>query len=209
MAEFSPLEVSAWIKKLGPNFKKAITPFGLSCIFPYHQIKVDEPFLCAVANFWILTRHVFHLHSVEICPTLEEFSAILGEPKVNTLVFPTMGGDLPILIQAPLGVSLDTAKHWCIFGKLNIHLIFAYFSRLTVPMIDRPHSHYLNAFYLCVLARYFLVHGTNCVDHSMYLVVSNLRSGNLAGMILSEILNGLDAFHRKEANFFVGSPLLL
>ena len=54
-----------------------------------------------------------------------------------------------------------------------------------------------------------LVHGTDYVDHRMYLVVSDLRSGNLVGMILAETLNGLDAFHRKEANFFAGSPLLL
>ena len=38
---------------------------------------------------------------------------------------------------------------------------------------------------------------------------SDLRSGNLASMILAETLNGLDAFHRKEANFFTGSLLLL
>ena len=38
---------------------------------------------------------------------------------------------------------------------------------------------------------------------------SDLRSGNLASMILVETLNGLDAFHRKEANFFAGILLLL
>ena len=133
----------------------------------------------------------------------------MGEPEVNTLVFPTMGGDLPTLIQALLGVSLDTSKHWCVFGKLNIHLIFAYFSRQTVPMTDRPRSYYLNAFCLCVLARYFLVHGTNCIEHKMCMVVSNLWSGNLAGMILEETLNGLEAFHKREANFFAGIPLFL
>ena len=55
---------------------------------------------------------------------------------------------------------------------MNIHLIFAYLSRLTVLMTGRTHSYYLNAFCLRVLARYFLVHGTNCVDHKMCLVVA-------------------------------------
>jgi len=36
MAELSPLKVLALIKKLGPNFKDDLIPFGLSCIFPYH-----------------------------------------------------------------------------------------------------------------------------------------------------------------------------
>ena len=41
------------------------------------------------------------------------------------------------------------------------------------------------------------------------MVVYELKRGNLAGLIFAETFNGLDAFHRKEASFFVGSPLLL
>ena len=40
-------------------------------------------------------------------------------------------------------------------------------------------------------------------------MVSNLRRGSSVDVILAETLNGLDAVHRKEANFFVGSLLLL
>ena len=116
---------------------------------------MDEPLLHAVANFWIPTQHVFHFNGVEICPTLEEFSTIMGEPEVSTLVFPTIGMDLLASVQALLGVSLDMARRWCIFVKLNVCSIFAYFSRLTIPVIGRPCSYYLNAFCLCILARYF------------------------------------------------------
>ena len=68
------------MEKLGLSFKEAIIPLSLSCIFPYHQIKVNEPLLRAATNFWIPTWHVFHFNGVEICPILEEFSAIMGEP---------------------------------------------------------------------------------------------------------------------------------
>ena len=71
---------------------------------------MDEPLLHVAANYWILSRHVFQSNDVEICPTLEEFSAIIGEPLVNDLVFPTTGSDLPTLIQALLGVPLEKAK---------------------------------------------------------------------------------------------------
>ena len=40
-------------------------------------------------------------------------------------------------------------------------------------------------------------------------MVVDLRIGNLASMILAVTLNRLDAFHRKEANFFAGNPLIL
>ena len=54
MVEKSPLDVSTWIKKLGPNFKDSVAPYGLSCILPYHQITVDEFLLHAASNYWIL-----------------------------------------------------------------------------------------------------------------------------------------------------------
>ena len=34
----------------------------------------------------------------------------MGEPSMNDLVFPIMGGDLPTLIQALLGVPFEKAK---------------------------------------------------------------------------------------------------
>ena len=98
MAENSPLGVSTWIRKLGPDFKDFVAPYGLSCIFPYHQIRVDESLLRTVANYWVPSRHLFHLNRIELCPTIEEFVAIMGEPEIDDLIFPTMGGDLPSLL---------------------------------------------------------------------------------------------------------------
>ena len=43
----------------------------------------------------------------------------------------------------------------------------------------------------------------------MCMVVYELKRGNSVGLIFAETLNGLDAFHRKEASFLAGSPLLL
>ena len=62
MAENSPLNVSAWIRRLSSNFKDSIAPYGLSCVFLYHQIRVDKPLLRAATNYWVLTRHVFHFN---------------------------------------------------------------------------------------------------------------------------------------------------
>ena len=50
-AENSPFDASAWIRKLDPNFKDFISLYVLSCVIPYHQIRVDEPLLRAVANY--------------------------------------------------------------------------------------------------------------------------------------------------------------
>ena len=170
---------------------------------------MDEPLLCATANFLIPTRYVFQFNGVEICPTIEEFSAIMGRLDVSTLFLPTIGEDFAYLALDLLGISLVAAWRWCMLNKLNICIVFAYFSQLAIPMAGRAHSHYLKAFCLCLLARYFLVHETYQVDQRVCLVVNNLNKGSPVGMNLAETLTGLDTVYREEATFFVGSPFLL
>jgi len=133
----------------------------------------------------------------------------MGESEINDLVFPTMDGDLPSLLQVVLGIPLATTNSWCFFGKLNLSLVFVHFFDLAIPVNERSRSYFLRAFCLCALARYFLVLRSYCVDLQMCMVAYELKRGNPVGLILAETLNGLDAFHRKEASFFVGSPLLL
>lgn len=53
-----------------------------------------------------------------------------------------------------------------------------------------------------------MVHEIVRIDRRMCLVVSDLKVGSPVGMILAKTLNGLDTVHRKEANFFAGSPFL-
>ena len=209
MAENSPLDVLAWIRRLGPDFKDSIAPYGLSCVFPYNKIREDEPLFRATTNYWFPTQHVFRFNGVELCPTIKEFGAIMSEPAIDNLVFPTMGGDLPSLVKVMLGVPLAMPNRWCVFSKLNLSLVFVHFPNLAIPVDERPHSFFLRVFCLCALARYFLVQRSYCVDLQMCMVVYELKRGNPVGLILVETLNSLDAFHRKEASFLVGNTLLL
>jgi len=43
---------------------------------------------------------------VELCPTLEEFSAIMGEHDFNAIILPTLEEDLSDLAYQLLGVPL-------------------------------------------------------------------------------------------------------
>ena len=108
-----------------------------------------------------------------------------------------------------MGVPEFIANRWCVFGKLNLRLVFDYFSGSGLLEGERPQSYYLRAFCLCALARYFLVQQSYFVDLRMCMVAYELKRANLVGLILMETLNRLDAFQRKEASFFTGSPLIL
>ena len=115
---------------------------------------MDKPLLRAATNFWISSQHVFHFNTKEICPTLEEFSAIMGKPETSTLILRTTSEDFANLAHNLLEISLVVAQQWCTLDHLNIHMVFAYFSRLVIPVTSKRRSYYLNAFCLWLLARY-------------------------------------------------------
>ena len=52
---------------------------------------MDEPLLRAAAHYWVPSWHVFYFNGIELCPIIEEFAAIMGEPEIDDLIFPTMG----------------------------------------------------------------------------------------------------------------------
>ena len=108
MAEFTPLEVSALIKMLGPTFKDAFIPLGLSCILPYHQIKVDEPLLRATAE-------IGSQLSMSSNSMVWNY-AVLLKNSVQSWVAHQL-----------FGIPLAKAQRWCKLKKLNICMVFMYF----------------------------------------------------------------------------------
>ena len=150
MAENFPLDVSTWIRKLGPEFKDSITPYGLSCIFPYHQIRVDEPFLRVATNYQVPSQHVFRFNRIELCPIVEEFVAIMAKPEIDDHIFPTMGRDLPSLLQVMVGIPSTEANRWCVFRKLNLSWFLSIFLVLPFPMV-RGHTRTFIMLLACML----------------------------------------------------------
>ena len=146
---------------------------------------------------------------MELCPTLENFGAIIGEPDLGSIIAPTLEEDLSYMAHQLLGVPLAMAKRWCTLDKLNVQMVFKYFSQWNVLLVKMEFFYYLNAYCLCILERYFLVHQTPCVDPRILSLVSNLGRGSPIMLILAKTLNGLDTVHREEATFFMRSPLLL
>ena len=70
----------------------------------------------------------------------------MGESEIDDLIFPTMGGDLPSLLRVVLGVPESTTNRWCVFGKLNLRLVFEYFFGSTLMVGERLRSNFLLPF---------------------------------------------------------------
>lgn len=209
MLEFSPMQVSLWINKLNPNFKQSLVPLGLSCASHLHQIKVDESLIRAATNFYIPSRHVFQFNGIELCPTIEESDAIMGEWDFGSTILSTLEENLSELAHKFLGISQVMAKRWCKPRKLNISMVISYFFKKALPLAGIEHAYFLNAYCLCILVGIFLVHSSHRMDSSILHVVQHLWEGSPVPIILAETLNGLDVVHKEEANFFSGSHLLL
>ena len=170
---------------------------------------MNEPLPRAATEFLVFTHHVFQFKGVELFPTIEEFGAITGEHNFGAIILSTLKEDLSNLVHKLLGVHLAMPKRWCKSNKLNVSMVFKYFSKKNVPLIGLKCSHHLNAFCLCILARLFLVHETPHVDPGILHVDKHLGSRSPIAIILVENLNGLDVIHGKETTFFEGSPHLL
>ena len=66
-----------WITTLDGSEKMNFCSFGLNVHFPLSHTSLCFPFLHAAAWYWNPITHVFHFGSQEMCPTLEEFQALM------------------------------------------------------------------------------------------------------------------------------------
>ena len=62
-----------------------------------HARKINFPFLHVVAEFWDPKDYIFRFNTVELCPLLEEFEAILGSQSDSACQIVTPRFEIPDL----------------------------------------------------------------------------------------------------------------
>ena len=71
-------DINRWVRSFDFNTKTNFTTYKLEGIKALRNVKIKWDFLRAVVKFQDPEDHVFGFNIVELCPTIEEFSAILG-----------------------------------------------------------------------------------------------------------------------------------
>ncbi|KAK9996765.1 hypothetical protein SO802_021451 [Lithocarpus litseifolius] len=66
------------LRRSSRSSKTNFTAFKLEGIKALRNVKIKWDFLHVVVKFWDLEDHMFRFNTVELCPIIEEFSAILG-----------------------------------------------------------------------------------------------------------------------------------
>lgn len=101
----------------------------------------------------------------------------MSECEFNAIILP-LEEDLSELTHQLLRIHLSMAKRWCKSKKLIVSMVFKYFSKKNAPLTRMERFHHFNAFCVCILARFFLVHETSRVDPEIPQVDKNLGSGS-------------------------------
>ncbi|KAL7263497.1 hypothetical protein ACSBR1_001617 [Camellia fascicularis] len=70
-----------WIVTLDGSKKVNFCCFGLNTLFPLSHTSLCLPFLHASVRCWNPIIHVFRFESQEMCPTLEEFQALMESQR--------------------------------------------------------------------------------------------------------------------------------
>ena len=65
-------------------------------------------------------------------------------------------------------------QKFCKSGKLNVTMVFKYYTKKFVPFAGVECSYHMNSFWLCILVSFTLVHETPWVDPVILHVVKNL-----------------------------------
>ena len=71
-------DINWWVHSFDFVTKNNFIAFKLEGIKTLRNVKIKWNFLCAAVKFWDIEDHVFWFNIVELYPTIEEFSAILG-----------------------------------------------------------------------------------------------------------------------------------
>lgn len=203
--------LSNWLKSLdGQSRREFKSQFQLSSLLDYSQVRVNQDFLKLATEFWDPSRHVFRFNNTEVCPTMEEFGAILGRPDFDHILLPSV---VPLkvegLISSLFGIPTRVARGWFSNSRIDFQLVVSHFSQLPPIVTGNQLQHRLNALCFCILACYLFVDAPDSADVALLQILPLLRESNPSMMVLAGTLNALDRFVRGEVPFVGGSPLLL
>ena len=79
--KFSPLtihDINRWVCSFDFSTKTNFTAYKVKGIKALRNVKIKWDFLYATMKFWDTEDHLFQFQTIELCPTIEEFSAILS-----------------------------------------------------------------------------------------------------------------------------------
>ena len=194
-------DINRWVRSFDFSTKTNFIAYKLEGIKALRNVRIKRDFLRAAVMFWDLEDHVFRLKNVELCPTIEEFSPILGyNPNKKSVAISYDPRHREILSDA-LGLPTSIINSMIEGHMVNLHAILSrLIKKRTHDVTGNMQKNFGLA--LCFMGKILLCFGRpGFVDARAIGIVSQIKDGdNPASLILAETLVGLDfAFHGEES----------
>ena len=154
---------------------------------------------------------MFRFNTVELCPTIEEFSTILGYDPSRKFVAVCCDPRHKESLSDALGLPTSIINSMIEGHMVNLRAIISrLIDKRTYGVTDNMKKNFGLAFYM--VGKLLLCSGRRgFMDARAISVMNQIKNDdNPVSLILAEILLGLDVvFHGGETQIFLGSPLTL
>lgn len=127
MEEFLAQNLTTWIANLDGSEKLNFRGFDINALFTLSHTQLHFPFLRAAAKFWNPITHVFSFGGQEVCPTFEDFQALM-ESECNEEVLPQLRFSYAQALGQMCGLAMHDARSLICDGMLDVPSLICRFS---------------------------------------------------------------------------------
>lgn len=129
MEDFLAQNLATWINNLDGSEKLNFRAFGINVLFTLRCTPLHFPFLHAAARFWNPVTHVFSFSGQEVCPTFEDFQALM-ESERNEEILPQFHFGHAQALGQMCGLLIPDARSLICDGILDVLSLVCRFSEI-------------------------------------------------------------------------------
>ena len=118
-------DINRWVCSFDFSTKTNFTAYKLEGIKALRNVKIKWDFLCAAMKFWDTKDHVFQFKIADLCPTIEEFSTILGYDLGKKSIAVSCDPKHREILFGALGLSTLITNSMIKGHMVNLHAIFS------------------------------------------------------------------------------------
>ncbi|GMY09301.1 hypothetical protein FCV25MIE_34128 [Fagus crenata] len=202
--------LESFISKMDFVSRNNFNSFKLHSLFSIKGVRREWDLLRASFNFWDPEDHVFRFHLDEICPTIEEFSAILDIDQHLPFAVPVLKRSYHETLCEVLGLPLPIVMKMLESRGLNLRLLLEE-AQTKVPNSVLESHQKLSALAMAFIGEFLLSSPHfEFADVRISTFIPQLLQGkSIVPIVLAKTLNGLDAVVRGETSILLRSPLVL
>ena len=179
-------DINRWVCSLDFVTKTNFIAYMLEGIKALRNVKIKYDFLRAAMKFWDAKDLVFQFYTAELCPTIKEFSTILGYELGKKSIVVSCDPKHREILSNTLGLSTSVTSRMIEGHMVNLHVVV---TRLIDKRTHGPSNKMQKNFSLalCFVGEFLLCsRRPGFVDARAIGIVSQVRDGdNPASLILA------------------------